>query len=144
MNTPSPAAQFAVEFGRLLSNLVHEPEDLDAQRQTVKVLLSLNEDRVTLTWDNWRLRVGQDLLEPTNAGVLELVARMAAHGIRELSFTPGTDRSHLVGVVGTLAQDPVIGDGGANVIARFAMLGADTVQVTPVIEPERLADILGA
>ena len=144
MNIASSPALFAVHFGRLLSDLVHEPEDLDAQRQAVKELLSLNEDRVTLTWDNWRICAGNDVLEPTNAGILELVSRMAAHGIRELSFTPGTDRAHLVGVVGTLAQDPVIGDGGANVIARLGMLGADTVRVTPVVDPEKLAEIIGA
>src|SRR5437016_4423553 len=88
-----------------------------------------------MTWDNWQLRVGDDALAATTPGVLDLLSRMAAHGIRELSFGGGTERAHLLGVAWILCQDPVIGDGGARALGRLNMLGAPGVRMSIVIQP---------
>ena len=126
---------FAQHFARLLSQRVHEPANLDAHRATLRDLLATNGDPVTLAWDNWRLRVGGESIPATTAGMLDLLSRMAAHGIRELSFGAGTDKAHLLGTVWILGQDPVLGDGGARALSRLAMLGAPTVRMVPVVAP---------
>lgn len=128
-----PAADFATHFARLLSLRVREPESLEAHRVALDELLAANAHAATLVWDNWQLRAGDDVLGPTTPGVLDLLARMAAHGIRELSFGPNVGRAHLLGVIWILEQDPVIGDGGARAMSRLRMLGAATVRMIPVI-----------
>ena len=126
---------FAQHFARLLSQRVHEPANLDAHRATLRDLLATNGSAVTLTWDNWRLLANGESIPATTPGMLDLLSRMAAHGIRELSFDAGTDKAHLLGTVWILGQDPVLGDGGARALSRLAMLGAPTVRMVPVVAP---------
>jgi HEAT repeat protein len=128
----NPAPAFALQFGRLLTQRVREPNNVEAHRASLADLAALNAESVTLAWDNWRLRAGQDVLGATDAGMLELLSRMAAHGIRELSFAANTDRAHLLGVVWMLSQEPKLGDGGANATARLGMLGTSNIRIVAV------------
>jgi HEAT repeat protein len=129
----SPAAAFALQFGRLLTQRVREPNEVESHRASLAELAASNADSVTLMWDNWRLKAGRDVLGPAEPGMLELLSRMAAHGIRELSFGPNTDRAHLLGAIWVLMQEAKIGDGGASATARLAMLGATKIGMVAVI-----------
>ncbi|MEO7083927.1 MAG: HEAT repeat domain-containing protein [Gemmatimonadaceae bacterium] len=128
----NPALAFALQFGRLLTQRVREPNNVEAHRASLAELAAANAEPVTLVWDNWQLRAGRDVLAATEPGMLDLLSRMAAHGVRELSFSAKTDRAHLLGVVWILTQDPKIGDGGANATSRLRMLGTTSVGLVPV------------
>src|SRR4051812_24206827 len=129
------SAAFPLYFARLLAQVVREPGNLEAQRATARDLVAANGTASAIVWDNWQIRSAGAVIDASIPGVLDLLSRMAAHGVRELAFDAGTDRSIILGVIGILAQDPELGDGGANFVARLAMLGADGVRVDPVVEP---------
>src|SRR4051812_32848004 len=95
----SPAALFATHFARLLSLRVRAPNNIEAHRAVLSELMAANEGPVALTWDNWHLRAGAELIPPTAADMLDLLSRMAAHGVREISFGAKTERAHLLGAV---------------------------------------------
>ena len=67
--------------------------------------------------------------------MLDLLSRMAAHGVRELSFSAGTERAHILGAAWILCQEPTLGDGGARAMSRLSMLGAPGVRMMPVVAP---------
>jgi hypothetical protein len=128
----SPASVFASHFARLVSLRAHEPTNLDAHRDALAGVLAANQDGVTLTWDNWRLRSESDFVRITTPDMAELLSRMAAHGVRELSFGAGTERAHIAAVAWILCQEPTLGDGGARALSRLSTLGATGVELVPV------------
>jgi HEAT repeat protein len=130
----NPAPAFALQFGRLLSQRVREPNNVEAHRSSLADLAASNADSVTLVWDNWQLRAGREVLGSAEPAMLELLSRMAAHGIRELSFAAKTDRAHLLGVIWILTQEPKIGDGGANASSRLRMLGTTSIRMVAVTD----------
>src|SRR5207237_3139748 len=117
------ASLFAKRLAHLLVEVVRDPENIDAHRVTVRELVALNEQPVTLEWDNWQLRADEDVLPPSSPELLMLLSRMAAHGVRRLSFAARTDRDQLLAAVWEFAQDPALGDGGVGLRARLALLG---------------------
>jgi HEAT repeat protein len=131
----SPPSTFATYFARLIAQRVHEPNNIDAHRAALADLLAANQADVTLSWDNWQLRSGSDVFDAASPGMIDLLSRMAAHGVRELSFGAGTERAHLLGVAWILCQDPALGDGGARAVSRLSMLGASGVRMVPVVAP---------
>ncbi|MGH9885408.1 MAG: HEAT repeat domain-containing protein [bacterium] len=128
----SPA--FAAQFGRLLSQRIREPDNVDAHNVTLGELTAANSEPVTLTWVDWHVRAGSELFPPTSEEMLPLLSRMAAHGIRELTFDAHTERAHLLGAIWILTRDPVVGDGGTAALAQFRLLGAATVHAVSVIQ----------
>src|SRR5581483_10280229 len=131
----SPAALFATHFARLLSLRVREPNNIDAHRTVLSELIAANDDAVTLTWDNWHLRVGDELIPPTAPDMLDLLSRMAAHGVREISFAAKTERAHLLGAVWSFGQEPVFADGGGKAMSRLAILNSTSLGMVPVVGP---------
>src|SRR3954466_5693426 len=95
----SAATTFATHFARLLSQRIREPDNVDAQNIALGKLAAANSESVALKWVDWHLSVGQEIFPPTTPEMLELISRMAAHGIRELSFDPKTERAHLLGAI---------------------------------------------
>jgi HEAT repeat protein len=131
----SPASTFATRFARLVSLRAHEPTNIDAHRAALADVVAANEDAVTLTWDNWRLRSDGDVIRVASNEMAELLSRMAAHGVRELSFGAGTERAHVAAVAWILCQQPMLGDGGASAVSRLSTLGATGVDLVPVTAP---------
>lgn len=131
----SPASTFATHFARLIAQRVHEPHNLDLHRAALADVLAANSAAVTLTWDNWQLRSGDEMVPAESPAVLDLLSRMAAHGVRELSFDAGTERAHILGVAWILCQDPHLGDGGARALSRLSKLGAPSVRMVTVGPP---------
>lgn len=129
----SPASAFATNFARLIAQRIHEPNNIEAHRAALAAALAANQDAVTMTWDNWQLRAGDEALTPSSPAMLDLLTRMAAHGVRELSFSAGTERAHILGVAWILCQEPKLGDGGARAMSRLTMLGAPGVRMTTVV-----------
>jgi HEAT repeat protein len=129
----NPPAVFATQVAQLLSLRLRAPNGITAQNAAIAALIAANTEAVTLTWDNWKLRAGDELLRPTNQGILDLLSRMAAHGVRQLYFPAATDRTHLAAVVWHLAQDPAIGDGGVRYTSRLEVVVGQAVRVVPVI-----------
>lgn len=126
---------FATEFARLVSLRVHEPTNVEAQRRALADVQSANHDAATLVWDNWRILSETETLAGTSPAALELLTRMAAHGIRELSFGAGADGAQVLAAAWVLSQDPILGDGGAHARARLSALGALDVRLVPVAAP---------
>jgi len=129
---PAPATAFATHFARLLSQRIREPDNVDAHNITLGELSAANAQPVTFQWADWNLRVGPDVLGPTTPEMLELLSRMAAHGIRELSFDARADRAHLLSAIWILSGDAAIGDGGAGAMSQFGLLGATSVRAVPI------------
>jgi HEAT repeat protein len=127
------AAVFATHFARLLSQRIREPDHVDAHNITLGELAAANSETVEIKWVDWHLGVGGEFLPPTTPEMLELISRMAAHGIRELRFDPKTDRAHLLGTIWILSSTPAVGDGGAGAMSQFRLLGANTVHATSVV-----------
>ena len=140
----SPASSFATHFARLIGQRVHEPNNIDAHRAALADALAANSDAVTLIWDNWQIRSGSDELPPTLPGMIDLLSRMAAHGVRQLTFGAGTERAHILGAAWILCQEPALGDGGMRAVSRLSMLGAAGVRMVPVIalESESTAEVV--
>jgi HEAT repeat protein len=112
---------------------VHDPTNLDAHRAALADALASNDEAVTLAWDNWHIRAGDESVGATTPALLDLVSRMAAHGVRELSFGANSNGAHVLGAAWVLSQEPVIGDGGARAVARLATVGASSVRLVPVV-----------
>src|SRR3989442_1734408 len=93
------ASLFAKRLAHLLVEVVRDPENIDAHRVTVRELLALNDQPITLEWDNWQLRAGDDVLAASSPEMLALLSRMAAHGVRQLTFAARTDRDQLLAAV---------------------------------------------
>src|ERR1043166_9173706 len=127
------STRFAAQFATLLLAVTESPDDLETQRARALALEQAHRQSVTLVWDNWRLRAGTASLPPTSPPIMALLARLAAHGIREVSFEEGTPRAHLLTTAWILARDPVLGDGGASAVAQLAMSGADGVHFHTVL-----------
>jgi HEAT repeat protein len=87
---------------------------------------------VTLTWDNWKLMVDDEAVSDNLPGVKDVLARMAAHGVREIVFSAGIEPGQVLGAIWILAKEPVLGDGGSNALARLAKLGTTGVRFVPV------------
>lgn len=132
----SPASTFATHFARLIAQRIHEPANVDAHRAALAGALAANQVDVTIAWDNWRLRSGEDTLSASSPPLLDLLTRMAAHGVRELSFGAGTERAHLLGVAWIFCQEPTLGDGGAHALSRFESIGAPGVRMVTVVAPK--------
>ncbi len=128
------AATFATNFARLLSQRIREPDNVDAHNITLGELAAANAQRVAMTWVDWHLRAGDDLFPPKSPEMIELISRMAAHGIRQLIFDARTDRAHLLGAVWILSSQPAIADGGASALSQLKLLGAMTVHATTVAD----------
>ncbi|HEX3868346.1 MAG TPA: HEAT repeat domain-containing protein, partial [Gemmatimonadaceae bacterium] len=142
-SSPSSAsATFALQFGRLLSQRVRDPNNVELHRATLDELAATNAAAITLLWDNWQLRAGNTLLTAGDPHTLDLLSRMAAHGVKQISFGNPTDRALLLGVVWILAQEPKIGDGGANAISRLRMLGDGSARMIPVVDSEGSGETL--
>jgi HEAT repeat protein len=133
MSAASAATAFATHFARLLSQRIREPDNVDAHNMTLGELAVANAEPVMLKWVDWHLSVGEDVFPPTTPEMLELISRMAAHGIRELTFDPKTDRAHLLGTIWILSSAPAVSDGGAGAMSQFRLLGANTVHATSVV-----------
>ena len=132
MTTPST---FATHFARLVSLRVHEPANIAAQRGALADIELANRDAATLVWDNWRVVSETETLVATSPEALELMTRMAAHGIREMSFGAGAESAQVLAAAWVLSQDPVLGDGGANARERLSALGGLDVRMVPVAAP---------
>ncbi len=130
MSTPS---SFATQFARLVSLRVRDPNNLDAQRAVLADAQLANQDAVTLMWDNWQLCSETETLAATSPAALDLLSRMAAHGVRELSFGAHAEGEQVLAAAWVLSQDPVLGDGGANARSRLLALGALDVRIVPVV-----------
>ena len=100
---PSQPSSFALQFGRLLSQRTREPNNVDAQRIALDELAATNAGAVRLVWDNWQLRAGSEALSASEPGMLDLLSRMAAHGVRELTFADTSDRSQLLRMISSLS-----------------------------------------
>lgn len=133
MSAASAATTFATHFARLLSQRIREPDNVDAQNLTLGELTAANSEPVALKWVDWHLSVAEEVFPPTTPEMLELISRMAAHGIRELTFDPKTDRGHLLGAIWILSSPPSVSDGGAGAMSQFQLLGASTVHATSVV-----------
>ena len=128
----TPASTFARYFARLIALRIHDP-NIEAHRAVVAHALAANPHGVTMTWDNWQVRVGDDTLT-ASPDTLDLLTRMAAHGVRELSFSVGIKSEHVLGVAGILCQEPNLGDGGVLAMSRLSsMLDAPGVRMTTVL-----------
>jgi len=134
MMNASAATAFATHFARLLSQRIREPDNVDAQNKSLGELVKANSETVALKWVDWHLSAGQQIFPPTTPEMLELISRMAAHGIRELTFDPKTDRVHLLGAIWILTSTSAVSDGGAGAMSQFRLLGAKTVHATSVVE----------
>jgi HEAT repeat protein len=129
----SPASSFGTPFAKLVSLRTREPNNLDAHRAALADVVSANHDAVTLTWDNWQLCSESDTLAATSPAVLDLLTRMAAHGVRELSFGAHADEAQVLATAWVLSRDPVLGDGGAQARSLLFTLGALDVRMVPVV-----------
>lgn len=130
-----PTTVFALHYARLLSHLIHDPGNQDVHRKTVDELLSASSEPVTLSWDNWQLIVDDEVLPPSLPGVSDVVARMAAHGVRQIAIIARPDPAHVLGAIWILAREPKIGDGGATAVENLSKLGASSVEFLPVSAP---------
>jgi len=129
----TPASTFARHFARLIVRHIHDPRNIEAHREVVADALVANPHGVTMTWDNWQIRAGEETLTASPA-TLDLLTRMAAHGVRELSFSAGVESEHVLRVARILCQEPNLGDGGALAMARLSsILDASGVRITTVV-----------
>ena len=121
---------FARHFARLVWLLVHEPGNVEEQKAALRALVSVSkEGRVTLAANGEQLSANGTAIPPAHAGVVDVVDRMASHGLQAIEVEPGGVPGDLLGVARILAGTPAM-DGGAAADAKRATLGAKTVKFT--------------
>ncbi len=130
------AVTFARHFVRLVSLLLHEPENIEEQKATLRSLVAVSHDGpVTLAVHDWRLEANGQPIRDSMSGAAETASRLCGHGVSGLSVDTNAAPADLVGVSRILAGVPKAGDHGEAARARLDRLGARTVRFLTEIPP---------
>jgi hypothetical protein len=125
---------FARHFVRLVWLLSHEPAGTDEQKAALRALVALSKDGPVTLSEREELLTANDASVPVAfAGVAEMAAQMAGHGVDAITIDAGTSAAHLLGVARILATARADAPGdapGTTAEKRRAALGATTVTFT--------------
>lgn len=146
----------ARHFARLLWLLIHEPENLEEQKASLRALVTVSRDGpVTLSYDGSALLANGQVVAAVFSGASETAMRLAAHGAQEMAIHAAAAAADLLNAARLLAgapqEGPFIGErlleGGARTVhlcdraaATSALLGdLELVYVEDPVAPDDLA-----
>ena len=116
---------FARHFARLLWLLIHEPDNLEEQKASLRALATVSRDGpVTLSYDGPVLLANGQVVAAVFSGASETATRLAAHGAQEMAVRAAAAAADLLNAARLLAGAPheatSIGDrlmhGGATTV----------------------------
>ena len=135
------SATFARHFARLVALLLHDAENLDEQKMSLRALVTINKSgRVKLIAQDWRLLANDQPVPGALMGVQDVASQMAAHSIASVEIRAESTPADLLGLARILGAPAAPGDGGAQVRQKLALLGAKTIDIVtlapiPIVVP---------
>jgi HEAT repeat protein len=124
------SATFARHFARLVALLLHDAENRDEQKMSLRALATINKSgAVKLTAQEWRLLANDQPVPAALMGVQDVASQMAAHSIASIDVGAKTSAADLLALARILAAPATPGDGGAQVRQTLATLGAKTIDI---------------
>ena len=128
---------FARHFARLVSLLMHEADNVDEQKMSLRALVMLSRSGpVTLSVQEGTLLANGAAVPGALTGVRDVVAQLTGHSISEIGIGVDSKPADIIGVARIVAERAVSGDGGARARERLGALRARTITaVTPEPAP---------
>ena len=124
------SATFARHFARLVALLLHDAENLDEQKMSLRALATVNKSGpVKLVAQDWRLQANDQPVAGALMGVQDVAAQMAAHSIGSIQIGAESSPADLIGLARILAAPAAPGDGGAQVRQKLDALGVKTIEI---------------
>src|SRR5690349_18572969 len=121
--------EFSVLFARHLARLVwlnvHEPRNVEEQKAALRAMVAVSKfGAITVESRDWQIVANGFTLPDSASGATELVAQMAAHGVRAVRFEVGPAAAHVLGVARLFANAPTSDDPGLRALAKIEEIGA--------------------
>lgn len=133
------SATFARHFARLVSLLMHDGDNTDEQKVSLRALVTLSKSGpVHIVGQDWQLLANDEIVPGALTGVQDVAAQMSAHSVVRIQIGDGCTPADLLGVARIVASTASPGDGGAQVRRKLRGLGArgiDLVTLEPVTAP---------
>jgi len=133
------SATFARHFARLVSLLMHDVDNVDEQKVSLRALVTVNREGVfTIVPRDWELLVNDQVVPGALTGVQDVASQMSAHAILRIEVGQGSSPADLLGLARILASEAAAGDGGAQARRKFRSLGAKGITMRtaePVTAP---------
>jgi len=124
------SATFARHFARLVALLLHDAENRDEQKMSLRALATINKSgAVELTAQEWQLLANDQPVPAALMGVQDVASQMAAHSIVSIDVGAKTSAADLLALARILAAPATPGDGGAQVRQKLTTLDAKTIGV---------------
>jgi hypothetical protein len=136
------ALVFTRHYARLVWLLIHEPENVEQQKASLRAAVSVSMDGpVRLAVEDWRLTANGESLPDALAGVQDLSAQMIGHAVRGIDVDLTAAPADLLGAARLLAGTPVPGDGGLNALQGLSAIASRTVRFTvgAPAQPQRVS-----
>src|SRR3954468_23069029 len=116
--------EFSVLFARHLARLVwldvHEPSNVQEQKAALRARVAVSKfGAITVEARDWQIVANGHTIPDSTSGTMELVAQMAAHGVRAVRFEMGPSAAHVLGVARLFANAPTASDPGLGALARI-------------------------
>jgi HEAT repeat protein len=123
------SATFARHFSRLVSLLMHEGENVDEQKVSLRALVMVNKGGpVTLVARVVDLLANDSPVPWALTGVRDVAEQMTAHSILEIKIDTGTSAAELLALARIIGADAAPGDGGERVSRKLAALGTKQIE----------------
>jgi len=129
---------FARHYARLIWLLLHEPENVDEQKASLRACVTVSKDgAVSLSASADALWANATAVPSVLSGVADLARQMSGHGVAEVAFDAGAAAAGVLGSARILSGDATARDGGAAALSKLQALGAAGVRFVaqPVAAP---------
>jgi HEAT repeat protein len=120
---------FARHYAHLVSLLLREPGNIDAQKSALRAAVAAARGtaaNVAVIGD--AVRANGEMVDTIHSGISDLVAQMRFHGLAMLAVDAGASPAHLLAVARILVGMPTLDDGGAAAEAQRIAAGATSVR----------------
>lgn len=123
------SATFARHFARLVSLLMHEGENVDEQKVSLRALATVSRDGpVSIVARVVDLLANDSPVPGALTGVRAVAEQMAAHSILEVRIDTGTSAADLLGLARLIGAEAKRGDGGFWATRRLASLRTTQIE----------------
>jgi HEAT repeat protein len=127
----NPAIVFACQYARLVWLLLHDPRNIEEQKDALRAALAvIGQGTVTIARRGRRVFANGKPLPDTLAAGPELGAQMAAHGVRVIEVASAAAPADLLGAARLLAVAMSANDGGKAIKSQLDALKTTSIRVS--------------
>lgn len=127
----NPAIVFACQYARLVWLLLHDPRNIEEQKDALRAALAvIGQGPVTIARRGRRVFANGKSLPDTLAAGPELGSQMTAHGVKVIEIAAGAAPADLLGSARLLSVQAGANDGGKSIKQQLDALKAASIRLS--------------